>query len=81
MVVWVSEEKLATVFPHRPSPGVQLPCETERKDEAERGHSKVEQSCDLLKYRPRRFQASLIAGILKRRSHISEEKNFQHGIA
>jgi hypothetical protein len=52
------------------SPGVQIPCGTDRKIEAERGHSKVEQSCDLLKYRPRRFQASLIADILKRRPSL-----------
>jgi len=52
------------------SPGAQLPCGTDRKNKAERGHSKVEQSCDLLKYRPRRFQASLIADILKRRSSL-----------
>jgi hypothetical protein len=50
--------------------GVQLPCGTDRKNEAERGHSKVEQSCDLLKYRPRKFQAFLMAGILKRRSSL-----------
>jgi hypothetical protein len=39
------------------------------KNEVGRGHSKAEQSCDLLKYRPGRFQASLIA-ILKRRPSV-----------
>lgn len=52
------------------SPGVQLPCGTDLKNEAERGHIRLEQSCGLRKYRPRRFQAYLIAGILKRRSSL-----------
>jgi hypothetical protein len=64
------ERKWRQYFHIATSPGVQLPRGTDRKIEAERGHIKVEQSCDLRKYRPRRFQAYLIAVILKRRSSL-----------